>query len=532
MTRREYLMLTGSTLLAAPKRPRPNIVLIYADDLDADELGCTSDSPTFPSYTRLKKLGSPSLRPYDDPRMLTPNIDSLARNGATFTRLYITSPLCTPSRYSILTGRYASRSAEFQRTFPPGGPSNIVFNTSLGREETNVAKSLHELGYATGVVGKWHNFLKGPLSDEVDKEIPENADIRDQGVARRVRDKYELALSTIREGYGFDFVDRINIGNTERYNPKSIRGQNLEWHLEGALDFLRQYHNRPFFLYFPIPVPHGQYFDLHQLDPLATVAGMLDKAPEVQPSRESIFKRLDAAGIKDPRNAMATWMDDAVGEVLKALDKYKVADNTIVFFISDNPSRGKNSLYEGARVPAMVRWPGVVKAGSTVNSLCAQLDLPATLIEAAGGRVPADMQQDGRSFLPQMTGRPEPADWRKELLLEVHNTRGVVNRRWKYIANRAPASVLERMKTDAEKAAAAGRPRTIGWSGGSMHFNALIDFPGYFAPDQLYDLENDLYEQRNLAGEKSHAATLAQMRRSLSRVLAPLPHTFGEFKTS
>ena len=65
-----------------------------------------------------------------------------------------------------------------------------------------------------------------------------------------------------------------------------------------------------------------------------------------------------------------------------------------------------------------------------------------------------------------------------------------------------------------------------------MHFNALIDFPGYFAPDQLYDLENDLYEQRNLAGEKSHAATLAQMRRSLSRVLAPLPHTFGEFKTS
>ncbi len=530
MTRREYLAVTGSALLAQPKPPRPNIVLIYADDLDADEIGCTHDSPAFPSYTRRKRLGMPSLRPYDDPRMLTPNIDGLARDGATFTRLYIASPLCTPSRYSILTGRHASRSAEFQRVFPPGGPSSIVFNTSLGPEETNVAKSLRELGYATGVVGKWHNFLKGPLTDEVDREIPENADIRDPGVARRVRERYELALKTIREGYGFDFVDRINLGNTERYNPASIRGQNMEWHLEGALNFLKQHHKQPFFLYFPLPVPHGQYFDLRQLNPLATMAGMLDKAPEVQPSRESIFKRLDAAGIKDPRNAMATWMDDSVGELLKALDAYKVADNTIVFFISDNPSRGKNSLYEGARVPALVRWPGVVKPGTTVDSLCTNMDLPATLIEAAGGRAPADMRQDGRSFLPQMTGRREPSDWRKEVLLEVHNTRGVVNRRWKYIANRAPEPVLQRMKEDAEKAAAEGRPRTVGWSGGRMHFNALIDFPGYFAPDQLYDLENDLYEQRNLAGDKRHAATLAAMRKSLSRALAPLPHTFGEFK--
>ncbi len=530
MTRREYLELSGATLMAPPNRPRPNIVLIYADDLDADEVGCTSDSPKFPSYTRMKRLGMPSSRPYDDARMLTPNINSIARDGATFTRMYVSSPLCTPSRYSLLTGRHASRSAEFQRTYPAGGPSSIVFNTTLGPDETSVAKSLRELGYATGVVGKWHNFLQGPLSQEVDASLPPDADINDPIVARRVRERYELALSTLREGYGWDFVDRINIGNTERYNPLAIRGQNLEWHLEGALKFLRQSAGQPFFLYFPLPVPHGQYFDPRRLNPLATNAGMLARAPETQPTRESVFRRLDAAGIKDPRNAMATWMDDTVGELLKALDTYKVADNTIVLFISDNPSRGKNSLYEGARVPGFVRWPGVVKPGSVIDSMCANLDLPATLIEAAGGRAPADMRQDGRSLLPLLTGKKEPGDWRKHLLLEVHNSRAVVTRNWKYIANRAPATVVARMKADADKAHMEARARTVGWSGGGMHFNALIDFPAYFAPDQLYRLDDDLYERHNVAEERQFRGTLEEMRRLLGQALGPLPHTFGEFK--
>jgi arylsulfatase A-like enzyme len=532
MTRRQYLGLTGGALMAAAKRPRPNIVLFYADDLDSDELGCTGDSPAFPSYTRAKRLGMPSLRPYDDARMLTPHIDGLARKGATFTRLYITSPLCTPSRYSLLTGRHASRSAEFQRTFPPGTQGNIVFNTSLGPEETSIARSLRQLGYATGMVGKYHNFMKGPLSEEIDRSLTEEADIRDPQVARRVRDRYQLALRTLRDGYGWDFVDRITIGNTERYYPASIRGQNLEWHLEGALDFLRQNHTRPFFLYYALPVPHGQYFDIRKLNPLATTGGMLEKAPRVQPSRESIFQRLDAAGIKDPRNSMATWMDDSVGVLLKALDDYGISDNTIVLFISDNPSRGKNSLYEGARVPGFIRWPGVVKPGSTIDSMCANIDIPATLIEAAGGRPPADMRQDGRSLLPLLQGKPEPRDWRDQLLLEVHNSRAVVTRRWKYIANRAPEQALARMKADEEQARAGSRTRTVGWSGGAMHFNAPVDFPAYFAPDQLYDLENDLYEQHNLAEEKRHAGTLKDMRGRLSRALAPLPHTFGEFKTS
>ena len=279
-------------------------------------------------------------------------------------------------------------------------------------------------------------------------------------------------------------------------------------------------------------MPHGQYFDLNRLNPLATTAGMLDKAPEVQPPRASVHERLRKAGIH-PRNAMATWMDDSVGVILKKLDEYQVAGNTIVLFLSDNPSRGKNSCYEGARVPAIVRWPGRVKAGARIGTLCANIDVPATLIEAAGGTAPADMRQDGRSFLAQLTGRPDPAGWRTELLLEVNNSRAAVGRRWKYIANRMTGKEEEAMRADSEDAARSGRPRRVGWNGVDHHlYNADADFPAYFDPDQLYDLDADLHERVNLAARPAHADVLAEMKTALARLLAPLPHSFGEFKRS
>ena len=516
-TRRDFLR-SGAALaapLGAAGAERPNIVLFYADDLDGDEVNCTSDPKLYPSYTGAKRLGIPGGRPYQDARMLTPHIDSLAREGAIFSRFYITSPVCTPARCSLLTGRYASRA--LARKAPPNAPAFIAWNTQIEPDETNLAKSLKALGYATGMVGKWHNFGRGAGVREVDPSLPEDADVRDPAIARAVRARYERALAYLREGFGWDFVDRVNIGNTEQTRPAAIRGQNLEWHTEGALDFLKQNHSRPFFLYYPLPVPHGQYHDLRKLNPLATIAGMLEKAPASQPSRESVYRRLKEAGI-DERNAMGTWMDDAVGAVLKALDDYKVAGNTIVLFISDNPSRGKNSVYEGGRVPAIVRWPGRLKAGSRVNTLCGNIDVGATLIEAAGGTAPADMRMDGRSMLAQLRGGPEPADWRREILLEVHNSRAAVGRRWKYIANRVAPEVEESV-----------RAHKAGWNGVDHHnYFAEADFPAYYDADQLYDLDADLYERRNLAASRKEA--LAEMKKRLAALLAPLPHPFWEFK--
>jgi arylsulfatase A-like enzyme len=226
---------------------------------------------------------------------------------------------------------------------------------------------------------------------------------------------------------------------------------------------------------------------------------------------------------------MATWMDDSVGAVLRALDGYGLARNTIVLFISDNPTRGKNTCYEGARVPALVRWPARVRPGARLHSLCANLDIGATLIEAAGGAAPADMRLDGRSFLAQLTGAPEPKDWRRHLLLEIHNSRAVVTRRWKYIANRVSPELAAKMRAEASGPG----PRTAFWNGvGQNRFNADADFPAYFDADQLYDLDADLYERRNLAAQPGPSEVLADMKKRLVELLAPLPHTFGEFRTA
>ncbi len=532
MDRRRFLQLglvAGSAPSAAPAAAaaRPNIILFYADDLDADEIGCTANSSNYSHHTGAAKRGFAGARGYADPRMLTPHIDGLKRDGVELTRFYITSPVCTPARCSILTGRYASRAPGFLKSFPAGGPGTITWNTPIVPDESNIAKELQKLGYATGVVGKWHNFPGPEKLSEIDKSFNENDDPRDPKIAKRLAEKQGRARKALMERYGWTFADRINCGNTEQSLPAAIRGQNLEWHTEGALEFLKQHHNEPFFLYYALPVPHGQYSPLRRLNPLATSAGFLDKPAGGQPSRESVYSRLKAAGI-DERNAMATWMDDAVGAVLNSLKQYGAERNTIVLFLSDNPSRGKYTCYEGARVPALIRWPERAKAGARVDSICANIDIAATLIEAASGKPPANMTLDGRSFLGQLSGRPEPADWRQHLLLEVHNSRAAVTRRWKYIANRVSPELTAKMKAEADKG-----ERSTFWQGVNHHsYNAEVDFPAYFDADQLYDLENDLYERSNLAADPKRSAELADMKKRLAALLAPLPHTFGEFKKS
>jgi arylsulfatase A-like enzyme len=347
--------------------------------------------------------------------------------------------------------------------------------------------------------------------------------------------QYAHAQAQIRE-CGFDYVERINIGNTEEIHPKAIRFQNMEWHTEGALEFLDKFGKQPFFLYFPTPVPHGNYAPkvFQTRDPLATTAGMLDKAPTPQPSREDVLARLRAAAI-DERHAMGTWQDDSVGAILRKLEELGVADNTMVIHISDHQSRGKYTCYEGARVPAAIRWPGKIRAGTRIDALCANIDIHATLIEAAGGAVPGDLG-DGRSLLPLLLGSGQPpADWRDSLFLEISNIRAVVTKDWKFIANRTTGKIRDAIEADVRAAAAENRPRRVGWEGSpdpkgkGVRYASDRAFPAYFDPDQLYDLRSDWLEQRNLASDPAHAGQLAKMKDLLRTYLARLPHSFGEF---
>ena len=516
----------------AQEAQKPNIVLIYADDLDADEVGFADDPTAWPSYTGRAKLGitgggRKGRGGYADPRMLTPHIDSLARDGAVLTRFYITSPVCTPSRYSLITGRLASRSPGLAEKFPPGSHATMGWDTSIGPQETSLPKCIQTAGYQTGMVGKWHNFAKGKLFQRkyILPHNPTLADYEKPGAAEGIRKNYNKALRILRNGYGWNYVDRINIGNSVF---------NLEWMMEGALEFIERSKDGPFFLYVSLPVPHGQYMykycNVGKLEPRATSAGLIDRLPNVMPSRASVYERLSKAGISSA-NAMGTHMDDAVGAVLRKLEEIEAQDNTLVFFVGDNPSRGKNSDFEGAREPAIANWAGRIKPGTRVHSLCANTDLAATLVAAAGGTIPDDIAQDSRNFLPQLLGQPAPPDWRKAVLLEIGNTKAAVSKRWKYIANRVPPHVAVKMKVDAERAAKAGTPRTIYWTGVNHHsYGAELDFAHYYDADQLYDLDVDLYETTNLAAVPAHSVELQAMKKTLRRLLAPLPHGFGEFK--
>lgn len=513
---------------------KPNFVLIYTDDLDFDEVAGygAHGQPCALAATKAGLKNQPFA--YPDPRMLTPHLDAIARDGALFDRFYICSPVCTPSRYGILTGRYASRSAGFLEKNPPGTHANITWNTSISPAEPNIAKSLKALGYTTGIVGKWHNFFRA--GERGWKNIPEDADPRDPAVTAKLEAQYADAQAQIRE-CGFDFVERINIGNTEEIRPNAVRFQNMEWHTEGALEFLNRHGKQPFFLYFPTPVPHGNYAPnvFKTRNPLGTTKGLLDTAPAPQPSRDDVLARLRADGI-DERNAMGTWQDDSVGAILKKLDDLGVAQNTVVIHISDHQSRGKYTCYEGARVPAAIRWPGKIRPGTRIDGLCANIDIAPTLIEAAGGAVPEDTC-DGRSLLPLLLGNGQSAHWRDSLFLEISNIRAVVTKDWKFIANRAVGRIHDAIEADAKAAAAEGRPRQVGWEGSSdpkgkgVRYASDRAFPAYFDPDQLYDLRSDWLEQENLASDPAHAEHLDRMKELLRRHLARLPHTFGEFKT-
>lgn len=541
MTRREFLA-AGGAALQPPPPARPNIVFIYADDLDFDEIGCY-DIDRFPCTTgalrNLRYAGAAdNRRAYSDPRMLTPHIDSLARDGVTFSRFYVTTAICTPSRYSLLTGQYASRSPEFCAKHPPGTQPAIRWDTDLAPGQDNAARALQRAGYTTGMVGKWHcGMQKGFALRGIDRA----ADPWDAALQRAISANYAEGRKHVRERAGWNYAESLYFSNKEALGlPLAMQVHNLDWIASGAIEFIRRNRAKPFFLYVPLTVPHAQYTaEWLKADPRFTPAGILDRAPSVLPPREEIFARLKAAGI-DPRNAPATWVDDLTGAILKTLEETGLADNTLVVFSSDHQSRGKDTCYEASRVPFVARWPKAIPGGLHVDALTANIDVLPTLLDLAGAAPPSGSVVDGASFAPMLRGQPAPPEWRSALLLETSNIRAAVSRDWKYIANRPPQEVWRKIEQDAAEALSTGRKRYVALDGirnphagyvrEGIRYSALDDFPHYFDRDQLYHLPSDVFEQDNLAGDPSHRAPLSEMQERLRALLSPLPHTFAEFK--
>ena len=516
---------------ARAKAKKPNVVFIITDDQTVRSFG----------FLHRRGMGK---------KALTPHIDSLAGQSMVLSRCYAPSSVCTPSRFSCLTGMYASRakSRNFLNSITKEGQTVVQWNVDIRPGDQTLPAVLKKHGYVTGAVGKWHNGApKG--WNEVRKALKSGDDPADPAVAAALR-KGQAALHAAVRAVGFDYAASINLGNFGAHVLRKLRYHNPEWITAGALDFIDANKARPFYLYMATTLLHGpQPLASLKADPRITHAGLLDKPPAVQPSRGDVLKRTRAAGVPD-NLAGATWLDDSIGAVMKKLDDLGIADNTIVIYFNDHGTeRGKGSCYEGGvRTPAFVRWRSRVKPGTT-DALTANIDFAPTILAACGIETPVGMVLDGKDLTGVLTGKSKAV--RQSVYCEIGYTRAVVTGRWKYVAFRIPPSrqpnaaqrkrVVERYKASKMKREDKVFPADpddplshMGFPGGQAteRSNALKRYAKvYYDADQLFDLSRDAGEQTNLAKSPEHKAKLDEMKALLKKHLADVPGTFGEFKT-
>ena len=451
LTRRAFLagLGGGAAASAAPDAKRPNIVFLLLDDLGWRDLGC-----------------------YGNTFHETPHIDRLARESVKFTNAYAACPVCSPTRASILTGKYPARLhltdwIPGRRQWPAARLVTPNFEQQLPLPETTIAEALKPLGYRTASIGKWHLGGEG--------FHPENQ--------------------------GFD----LNVAGDHRGSPRSyfgpfdmpnLKGTTKEDYLTETLTgaaekFIEESAGRsPFFLYLP-------EFTVHI--PLGARQAVVEKYKQ----------RLGGRDFPNPvYAAMVESFDQAVGHLRSKLEQLGVASNTIIILTSDNgglrfeggakapvtdnsPLRaGKGHLYEGGiREPLLVYWPGVTKAGAVCDFPVSTIDFLPTILEMAGDRTPRPGEVDGVSLVSVLRGRSAPS--RAELY-------------WHYPHYSNQGGVP------------AGAIRDRDWK--------LIEFyeDGSL---ELYNLRDDLGEKRNLAARepKRAAAMQEKLKRWRSKVDATMP---------
>ena len=540
-TRREFLKTIGFAIVSGGafsllpsrvsigqktgvRRKRPNIVFIITDDQHLSTFGF---------------LGG---------KVLTPTIDRLAAQGVYFSRGYVSTSVCTPSRFSCLTGRYASRCQHpnFKNNISAEGQTRITWNTHILDGMPNLPKALQKAGYVTGAVGKWH--LGGPSL----KRIPLESDPSDPRIAKILKDNQAQLCKHVRK-QGFDYAASMHLQNLKN-NPCRVLGRhNIEWTVKSALDFIEQNKDRPFYLYMATTLLHGPNpLESLKSAPRITEAGLLKEPLKVQPSRESVLRRVKAAGLPE-RAAPATWLDDGIGAVLNKLGELGLDKDTIIFYFNDHGVEGgKGSLYEGGvRTPTIIHWKDTIKP-HRCDELVQNIDFAPTILDACGIDPPKAMTLDGLSLMPLLTGRKQKIH--DSLFFEIGHTRAVCTKRWKYLAFRIPPSEYKSKKErlrmlesyrdrrqardeleksftldpDARTTHLGMLPGGVGTERG----NALTHYKKhYYDPDQLYDLENDPKEQDNLADKPAYKEILEEMKTLLRKHLADLPGTFAEFKT-
>jgi arylsulfatase A-like enzyme len=489
------LLALAVSMVAAPK---PNIIVFLVDDYDKPETSVYGG------------------------KVLTPNLERLAREGMTFHNFHTSSTVCTPSRYTYLTGRYAgsSTSPMFLHEFPRGKQSLPAFNVALEDDNMNVGAVLAKNGYATGYVGKYH---VGPEIDETNaadhgltylsKQAEYSETVNQQAFAN---EKQYRALIKQR---GFTWAKNIYWGNM----AKAFKGHNPEWTIKAALEFVDEHKDRPFYLHYCTTLLHGPNGEWYKsLDkPLITGEGRISQPLNVMPSRDTVKERIEKAGLT-ANEAGYLWMDDSLGLLLDRLDELGIAENTIVVFTADHGSNQKGSLYtsRGTSVPCLIRWPKGIKPGTESRELLQNCDFVPTWFELAGAKVPEAYRADGVSIAPLFKDPSKPV--RDYAFCEMGASRAVKTKEWSYMALRFSKDQVAEMR-DRERSL---EKILTGLSGGISRGRSN---PNSLSLDQLYRA-SDLAAERNLANNPEYDTQLRGMKKMLTEALQQFPdRPFGEF---
>ncbi len=471
-------ILAGQAMAADP----PNIVYILADDMGPGDVSAYNENGKIP----------------------TPHIDRIAREGIRFTDAHSNSSVCTPTRYGILTGRYAWRTRLKSRVLQGHSPHLI------SPERETVASFLKKQGYATACVGKWHLGMDWQSADgkELKSSRPENIDLKApiRNGPLDVGFDYYFGISASLNMDPHAFIENRHIlGDLEFLKDKSAataRGytqpSNAGWAAkeyeqqdvlarlaEKTTQWIRKNAEQPFFVYLPLPSPHS---------PIVPSEGFQGK------------------GVNEYSD-FCIETDWVVGEVLKTLDELDKAENTIVIFTADNGTarfvdfelmhklghysslhyRGmKGTLWEGGhRVPFVLRWPEQASAGSVCDQAICTTDLLATCADLFEIKLPDTEGVDSVSFLPAIHG--EPIHGLEKRVITHHSDGGVfaVRRdKWKLMLDK---------------------------KGGSRRWNPK-DKPFTDGSDiLLFDLEKDPGESKNLVTEYPEIAT--SLKKSLAEII-------------
>ncbi len=363
---------------------KPNVIIILADDLGYGDVG----------YQGCKDIP-------------TPHIDSLAKNGISFSAGYSAAPVCGPSRAGLLTGRYQNRFGYQDNLGPYGRKADTVLGTPI--DTKTIADRFQEMGYHTGMIGKWHDGDEDkfwPRFHGFDETFCFNNGAANYFVGPE-NDTHDKWGAVHRNGKR---VEKFDAYLTDAFGDEAVK-------------FINKNKSKPFFLYLSFNAVHG---------PLQAPKEYTEKFKHLSPKKRQILA------------AMNWSMDVNIGKALKTLKENNIDENTLIFFLSDNggkpngnfsyngPLRNmKGTTWEGGiRVPFCVQWKAQIKAGQRNDSAVHAIDIMSTAIAAVKTDIPKEWNLEGSDLLPLMTGKLNTLPDR-HLFWRLNTNWAVRNSKWK-----------------------------------------------------------------------------------------------------